>query len=129
MLKGSVSNLNAMALQTFARQDPRVARVVSLVARDLTVRVTRTEGARLASLEATYFSKQFRRVTGSTYKAWNVQIRIDAAKRLLATTNLKVSAVGAAVGYDDVTTFERNFRRCSGVSPSAFRAATNSGRR
>jgi AraC family transcriptional regulator of arabinose operon len=51
-------------------------------------------------------------------------VRLDAARRLLATTDLPVQAVARQVGYADPLYFSRVFRREVGKSPTGFREAT-----
>jgi len=102
-------------------RDRRVARVVELVTRDLARRTTLTEAAEVAGLDRSYFSRRFRQITGMTFLAWNARIRISEAKRLLTVLDLSITAIAASVGYTDVTTFERVFRRVEGVSPREHR--------
>ncbi len=63
----------------------------------------------------------FRHDTGSTVGEYLTRVRIDAGKKLLATS-LPVSAVARLVGFDDPYYFSRVFHRQTGVSPSEFRA-------
>jgi two-component system response regulator YesN len=104
-----------------ACNDRRVARVLRHVAADLTKRATCAAAARIAGLERAYFSKRFRSVMRVSFTEWNARVRIDEAKRLLLTIDLSITAVGASVGYDDVTTFERVFKRLEGVCPREHR--------
>lgn len=101
--------------------DRRVARVVHYVTRDLTKRATCATAARVAGLERAYFSKRFASVMRVSFTEWNARIRVDEAKRLLRAIDLSITAVGASVGYDDVTTFERVFRRVEGICPREHR--------
>lgn len=101
--------------------DRRVARVLRHVVQDLTKRATCASAARIAGLERAYFSKRFRSVMLVSFTEWNARVRVDEAKRLLRALDLSITAVGASVGYDDVTTFERVFKRLEGVSPREHR--------
>jgi transcriptional regulator GlxA family with amidase domain len=101
--------------------DRRVARVLRHVMQDLTRRATCASAARVAGLERAYFSKLFRSVMSASFTEWNACVRVEEAKRLLRALDLSITAVGASVGYDDVTTFERVFKRVEGVSPREHR--------
>jgi transcriptional regulator GlxA family with amidase domain len=105
----------------FGCNDRRVARVLRHVMRDLTQRATCASAARVAGLERAYFSKLFRSVMRMTFTKWNACVRVAEAKRLLRVVDLSITAVGASVGYDDVTTFERVFKRLEGVCPREYR--------
>jgi AraC-like DNA-binding protein len=104
-----------------ACNDRRVARVLRYVLEDLTRRATCATAARVAGLERAYFSKLFRSVMNVSFTEWNACVRVAEAKRLLRAIDLSITAVGASVGYDDVTTFERVFKRLEGVCPREHR--------
>lgn len=105
----------------FACSDRRVARVLRYVAEDLTRRPTLTDVSRIAGLEATYFSKRFRSTVGIPYAEWSTRLRVFEARELLAIADLSITAIAAAVGYMDVTTFARAFRRVEGKCPREHR--------
>ena len=58
---------------------------------------------------------------GQTLSYLIAQRRINAAKRLLAQTNLPISAVAEQVGINDYNYFSKVFRSITGATPSAFR--------
>lgn len=101
--------------------DRRVARVLRHVALDLTRRPSCSAAARIAGLDRAYFSKLFRSVMRVSFTEWNARVRVAEAKRLLRAIDLSITAVSASVGYDDVTTFERVFKRLEGVCPREHR--------
>ena len=46
---------------------------------------------------------------------------IGMAKKLLLTTDLRISEVASSCGYQNATHFMRQFRTKTGMSPSEFR--------
>jgi transcriptional regulator GlxA family with amidase domain len=94
---------------------------MTLAAKDLSKRLRLDEAAILAGLTPTYFSKCFHRRVGMTFAEWSAQIRVTEAKALLRIADLSITAVAAAVGYSDITTFERVFRRIEGASPREYK--------
>jgi AraC-like DNA-binding protein len=117
----------------FACSDRRVARVLRYLTEDLSRRPALEDVSRVAGLETTYFSKRFRVIVGIPYAEWSRRLRVHHAKQLLEIADLSITAVAAAVGYMDVTTFERAFRRVAGTCPRDYRRllqrdrATNTG--
>jgi transcriptional regulator GlxA family with amidase domain len=107
--------------QSVACSDRRIGRVLCAVGQDLTMRPTLTEAAKIAGLAPTYFSKCFRKRVGITFVEWSSRLRVNEAKALLKIADLSVTAVAAAVGYADVTTFERVFRRFELTCPREYR--------
>jgi AraC family transcriptional regulator len=77
--------------------------------------------AALVHFSPYHFHRIFRRVTGLPPGRFFGAHRIEAAKRLLLTSNLTVSEVCLEVGYRSVGTFASQFSRLVGFSPRAFR--------
>jgi len=65
-------------------------------------------------------SRRFKLATGETPLGYLQALRIDAAKRMLETTSLHVSVISERVGYGDLSTFRRLFKRQTGVSPRDY---------
>ncbi|HEX3765521.1 MAG TPA: response regulator [Kofleriaceae bacterium] len=80
-----------------------------------------------AGVSKNHLSFEFSRETGETFTEYVARVRIDEAKRLLATTQLLVYEVGARVGYPSVEHFSRVFKKLAGVSPVKFRAGFHPG--
>jgi transcriptional regulator GlxA family with amidase domain len=112
--------------QLGACSDRRIARVLFALAQDLTRRPTLDEAAKIAGLAPTYFSKCFRNRVGITFAEWSSRLRIAEAKALLQIADLSITAIAAAVGYADVTTFDRVFRRIEGTCPREHRRLLHS---
>jgi two-component system response regulator YesN len=72
-------------------------------------------------LSPTYFCEYFRNETGKNFLTYLTEIRIEAAKKLLAKPELKIYNVGQMVGYEEPTTFIRAFKKNVGLSPSEYR--------
>ena len=80
-----------------------------------------------AGVSKNHLSFEFSRETGETFTEYVARVRIDEAKRLLATTSLHVYEVGVRVGYPSVEHFSRVFKKLAGVSPVKFRAGLHPG--
>jgi AraC family transcriptional regulator len=77
--------------------------------------------ARVALLSTAHFSRTFRRVTGIPPGRFLTAVRLQEAKRLLASTSLHIAEVSGRVGYRSVGTFSSRFTRSVGVSPATYR--------
>lgn len=91
------------------------------VDRNLCEPLSLAKAAQIVCLERTYFSKYFRSSTGWTFSGWNRAVRIERAAMLLHDRQLPVLAISLAVGYANLSTFERAFKKFVGHSPSAYR--------
>jgi len=65
--------------------------------------------------------RRFKKATGRTPKEHLLALRIERAKRLLATTNEAATEVAAQAGYADATAFYRLFKNMVGVAPGEYR--------
>ncbi len=77
-------------------------------------------------LSVSYFSKIFKKVTGTTMVQMLQSIRLQNAMELLTRTDLPVAQVAQRVGYSDVKYFYKLFEQSQGVSPGAYRSANRS---
>ncbi len=77
--------------------------------------------AQEAGYTVDHFSKRFAAVTGLRPQTFIVRARMTRARQLLAETSLSISEIAAALGFNDVYFFSRQFRAKCGVSPRAFR--------
>ena len=68
-----------------------------------------------------YAEGVFRELTGMSVLESIRKTRFEAAKVLLETTDKPVSLIGENSGYRSVTTFCREFKRETGLSPDAWR--------
>jgi AraC-like DNA-binding protein len=62
---------------------------------------------------------------GTTYGEVVDQVRFKEAKQLLQDTDLRITDVGIAVGFNDSANFARMFRRVGGLNPRQFRRASH----
>jgi len=72
-------------------------------------------------------SNSFSKETGLSITAYIQQTRVQAALRLLNTTDMSIAEVATAVGYQDFSYFSKVFSRHVGCSPRAYKAGTDTG--
>lgn len=81
----------------------------------------------MADLAATYglnmrtFNRRFRLAANKTPTGYLQEIRINQARELLKHSNLSITEIAFAVGYQDVSYFTGLFRRLHDVTPNAYR--------
>lgn len=70
-----------------------------------------------------HLSAQFTREMGRSFREYVTLVRVEAAKRLLAGSSLKVWEVAERVGYINIEHFSRVFKKLTGVPPHLFTRA------
>lgn len=101
--------------------DRRLVRAARYVTRDLSRHPSLADVARIAGLERCYFCKLFQLTFGVGFSVWNRCIRIEHASVLLRNSCASVTAIAMSVGFENLTTFERNFKKCTSLSPHRYR--------
>ena len=94
--------------------------------------LTTGRGARavLAALGMSYrqLSRHFRATFGASPKQYQIRARVREARRLLAGTRLAVTSIAYELGYPSSQHFAVQFRKETGLSPSAWRARERGGK-
>lgn len=84
--------------------------------------LTLTSLAKQFGLSRSAFCSVFPQFTGLSLRRYIAQKRIAQAQLLIRSQpELTLAQIAAEVGYEDTSTFYRNFLRISGVSPSQYR--------
>jgi AraC-like DNA-binding protein len=99
----------------------RIKIVIDFMNTNLQRRLSLNELAKLANLSASHLSRLFRTETKLSPWEYLIWLRMERARKLIATSLLSIKEVMAAVGYDSKSHFSRHFRRAFGVTPSEYR--------
>lgn len=107
-----------------ADHDQQVTEIISYMGRHLTATVTLEGLAAQFCLSPSQLGKLFRRVTGISPIQYFKYLRIETAKGLLRSTQ-SIHHIAAQIGFDDVVTFDRAFKRFTGMTPRQYRRQLN----
>jgi AraC-like DNA-binding protein len=77
--------------------------------------------ARYVGIDRTYLYRIFLRCAKLPPKQYLLRCRTAAAGEMLANTELNVTEVALSCGFHDSSSFCREFRRCNGCTPLAYR--------
>lgn len=72
-------------------------------------------------LSRDYISHIFKEETGFSLIGYVISLRINRAKLLLSETDKSVTDIAVECGYTDFAYFTKQFKKCTGMSPSSFR--------
>lgn len=68
-----------------------------------------------------YLSKQFKAQTGDALLDFISRTRLDEAKKLLTEQPLSIMEIARKVGYNDINTFNRTFKKFEGITPGKYK--------
>jgi transcriptional regulator GlxA family with amidase domain len=102
------------------RESPAVGRALEYLNEHYDRRVSLNELAALANLSPYHFHRTFCRQTGIPPHAYQIQVRIARAKRLVRES-WPLARVASAAGFADQSHFARHFKRLVGVTPAQYR--------
>ncbi|BFH61960.1 response regulator [Paenibacillus azoreducens] len=71
-----------------------------------------------------YFSSIFKKEVKMTFVNYLLQIRMETAKEMLRSTDLKTFEIAEAVGFTDPNYFSFCFRKKFGISPKSYRSGS-----
>ena len=98
-----------------------IEQVCAYLAANYRQKFSLTEVAARFYLSPYYLSRLFRRVTGQSIVDYLNNRRIEAAQKLLETTELSISAIAEQTGFASAAHFRRVFREVTDISPLQYR--------
>jgi AraC-like DNA-binding protein len=82
-----------------------------------------TKIAKVVNMNASYLSENFKKVTGMNLVQYIARTRFANACHLLRNSNLRISEIAFAAGFQSLSQFNRVFKKFSGKSPTQYREA------
>lgn len=79
------------------------------------------EIAAVVGMEATAFSKAFKRKTGMTLHGFIQAYRISQAAMAMEVSDYSVTEIAFRVGFNGLDVFDRTFKKIVGTTPSKYR--------
>ena len=79
--------------------------------------------AKAVNISANHLSEKFKHVTGVNFVDYIAWTRFEKTCDLLRNSNLRISEIAFAVGFQSLSQFNRVFKKLAGESPTEYRAA------
>lgn len=107
--------------RTVDSRNVHIAKALDYISQHYCENISIQELADRLHLNYNYFSRLFKQETGVAPIQFITAMRVKKAEHLLKYTSLSVSEIARTVGFQDVLYFSRAFKRCTGMSPSAYK--------
>jgi AraC-like DNA-binding protein/mannose-6-phosphate isomerase-like protein (cupin superfamily) len=101
----------------------RIFEGISYIEQNYASPITPEDCAAHLCMSYSHFAKQFRAVTGRTFKQYLTYIRISHAESELLTTNDSVTEIAMRTGFNNVSHFIATYRALRGKTPLETRRA------
>lgn len=101
----------------------RLRKAIDCMHANLAVDLPLSQLAAEAGLSPSHFARAFRAAVGEPPHRHMIRLRIERARHLLEHTRLPVIEIGYRCGFEQTTHFATMFRKLTGFSPRAYRAA------
>ncbi|MFE3702365.1 GlxA family transcriptional regulator, partial [Nocardia tengchongensis] len=108
-------------LRSQPARTPAIRAVQQWLPDHLGAELTVSELAARAGMSERHFARAFRAETGCTPAAFVEDLRVEAARRLLESTELTIGAIARQVGYRHGETLHRVFTRRLATTPERYR--------
>jgi len=86
-----------------------------------TKKLSLKEIAEASGLSAPYFSTVFKEEMGENLSNYLNRLRVDKAAAMLITTDLSISQIASACGFEDQSWFSKIFKNNTGFTPGKYR--------
>lgn len=119
-------NMHTLSDNTFSNAElsynsRRIEKVMEYMNQNFHKNITLNEAAKLTNMTAVSFSRFFKMRTGITFMDSLLEMRLGQSSRLLIDTTQSVSEVAYNCGFNNISNFNRLFKKKKGCTPKEFR--------
>jgi AraC-like DNA-binding protein len=100
--------------------DKRMSDVLEFTFREYARKITLAEAAGVAHMSVPAFCRYFKQRTRKSYLSFLQEVRVRKACQLLALGNLPIENVCYAVGFANISNFNRVFKRITSQTPKTY---------
>jgi len=112
-------------MMTLSERDREALELVKELLEDTGASYTIAQLCKKSGLNADKLKKGFKQLFGMPVHRYHLSVKIDAAKKLLAESELQVGEIADQLGYEDANNFSAAFKRITGMRPIEWRYASN----
>ncbi|MCI9058701.1 MAG: helix-turn-helix transcriptional regulator, partial [Lachnospiraceae bacterium] len=84
-----------------------------------------SDAARICGFSESHFMKFFRSSMGISFTDYLNEYRLTMAARMLLSSSDSIAAIAGETGFENLSYFNRRFKKKYGCTPSEFRSGTS----
>jgi AraC-like DNA-binding protein len=112
-------------MESFSYNSRRIEKVMKYLNNNFDKDISLTEAARIAGMTEVALSRFFKQRTGKTFVDTLNEIRLGHASRMLIETTQSIAEVAYHCGFNNISNFNRIFKKKKDCTPKDFRLAYN----
>lgn len=101
----------------------KMADVCLYISENYTMPLTLDDAAQFMGVSKSYFAHLFRQYTNSTFVDFLTEVRVKRAQSLFLNPGVQIIDIAFDSGFTSLSSFNRSFKKITGLSPSKFREA------
>jgi len=129
---GYITNLLTIVLRNIfdtqektVYSDERIKNTLKYIENNYFEKISINECANDCEISVRYFSELFKNITGDTFIEFINKFRLNKAKILLETTNKNIINVAFEVGFENISHFNRLFKKYFKLTPKEYKKNTS----
>ena len=117
----SDASFNSNPTETSHYHSRRIEKTLEYMNKNFDKQISLSEVAKIANMSDVSFSRFFKQRTGNTFVDSQTQIRLGHASRLMIETTQSVAEIAYKCGFNNISNFNRIFKKKKGCTPKEFR--------
>lgn len=101
-------------------KDPMIQKAKAFINDNIYNKIKAENVASHVGLSENYFTVYFKDKTNENFKNYVQNLKMEKAKEHLKTSNIRISELSAMLGYEDYRSFNRAFKKETGITPSEY---------
>lgn len=115
--------------EIFSYNSRRIEKVMEFIHTSFDKQISLGEAAKIASMTESAFSRFFKLRTGMTFIDCLTEVRLGHASRMLISTTKTIAEVAYSCGFNNISNFNRIFRKKKNCTPRELRESYDQGTR
>lgn len=103
------------------RESRRISMIMSYIKDHYQEEIKLPKVAKMVNMSESAFSHYFKKRTNQSFTSYLLDYRLGVVTKLLTETNMPVSEISFAAGFNSISNFNRAFKKKHGMSPKEFK--------
>lgn len=108
------------------QSDEPIQKALEYIVQHFQEEVTMKEMLSITNMSNSAFCNAFKKACRMTFKEYLLNVRVGYACKLLTDDNLNISQIAYTCGFENLSNFNRQFKKIRNITPSQFQQKVNS---